>query len=767
MLTREGLWRRVAGAEAWPLAWALAGAAALPWVLPETWDGQLTPPLRWAGWLILGLLLPFLRRRRAWILPAAGALLWLTLLSLGRCARQDRALPTGLVRMEGRMDAPWQVRPQSRRSVLAVTAPPSLAGQEIPVSLPVEGLEPPPPGTPVAVLGSLRAVEPGAPFLGERPLWRARATGSVRALRLHSAAQFEVLGPPRPSLLLRLRTHLHTRVAALPLEPMARDLWGALTLGIPPAQPESYSAFTESGTIHVLVVSGLQVTLMIALAEALARRALRRGSSVAAVALGLAYAAVVGFSAPVWRGFFMGSAWALSRSQGWALPPVLTLHGALLLWLLVHPAAGADPGFLLAWFALLGVVWAAEPLAGLWSPLLGRLALPLARLAAPWLSTLPLLALFHGNVPLWGVLANILVLPLVAVLTPLCLGLTVLPLPGLVGGVGWVLGRTGEDLLPLLARLQPVATAWVSPFIALALGWLALAHRHARKRRTRALAGFLVGASVLLLAARGLGRRVDTLTLEAVDVGQGDALLLRAPGSDALLLDTGGSPWSARRIARVLSRRGVREPVHLLISHPHGDHAGGWSTLARLWPLASQRRTSVAREGELWEPFAPEPLRREAHEVLRGEGWPLGETACSVRWPPKAYDLLDPNGTSAVLRVRWRDRELWLMGDALALQEQDLLDLGEPGPWPGLRLLKPGHHGATGASSAPWLEVLRPGLAVITAGQANAFGFPHTATRTRLEAVGCRIAVSGEGGGLRVRAVPGGWEVVGNYRSSQ
>ena len=87
------------------------------------------------------------------------------------------------------------------------------------------------------------------------------------------------------------------------------------------------------------------------------------------------------------------------------------LHLALLLWLLGHPGAGVEPGFLLAWWALLGVFWGAEPLAGLLSPLLGCLALPFARLAVPWLSTLPLLALLYGGAPWWGILANLLVLP--------------------------------------------------------------------------------------------------------------------------------------------------------------------------------------------------------------------------------------------------------------------------------------------------------------------------------------------------------------------
>ncbi len=759
MLTREGLWRRVSGAGLWPAAWGLALACALPWVVPEGWDGRVTVPWAGAGVAVLAFGALCLRQR-TWPLPFAALLLCLTAVGLGRLAREDQGLPTGLVRLEGTVASPWRVRPTSRSGLLRLTAPSAMAGQRVPVALPPEGLAPPPPGTPVRVLGTLEAVEPGPSWLGERPLWRARALGETRRIRLRSAAQLEVLGPPAPGLLLRLQDHLHRRLEGLGLTPLAREVWGALTLGISPASPETASVFTESGTLHVLVVSGMQVTLLMAVAEALLRKGLRRGTGWGALAVGVLYASVVGFSAPVWRGLLMGAAWLLSRSRGWALPPVLTLHGALLLWLLAHPSAGADPGFLLSWGALLGVVWAAEPLAALASPLLGPLALPLARLTAPWLTTLPLLALFHGGIPLLGIPANLLVLPAVAVLTPLCLLLTVLPLPGLVSLTGTALAWVAGGLLPRFALVQPIATAWVSPFLGLLAGWLMVAHRHSRLQPTRALVTLLTVVTVGLVASRGVGTPVKALTVEAVEVGHGDALLVRAPGSDALLVDTGGSPWAARRIARVLSRRGVREPLHLLVTHPHGDHAGGWGTLVRLWPLTSQRRSAVHPEAVWWDPLVAPEVWQRSRPVIRGAAWNLGPMACAVRWPPGPLHLADPNGTSAVLRLRWGAHEAWLMGDAETLQEQDLQELGEPGPGPAHRLLKPGHHGAANATSAAWLQALRPQVALVTAERHSSFGFPHPETLVRLEAAGCRVIRCGDTSGARVEATPTGWRVV-------
>jgi competence protein ComEC len=603
-------------------------------------------------------------------------------------------------------------------------------------------------------------VDPAPAFIGERPLWRARSDRMPRRIMLRSAALMEVLGPPRPSLPLRLQSWARARFDALPLEGAARDLWGALALGIPPADPDRFSVFAESGTVHVLVVSGLQMTLVMALLESLLRRLLGRGSTLGSLAGGLAYGLVVGFSAPVWRGFLMGAAWAVGRGSGWKLPPALGLHLALLLWLLFHPAAGCEPGFLLAWWALTGLLWGAEPLAGLLTPLLGRTGAALAKFAAPWMATIPLLALLHGGAPTFGLVANLFVLPAISVLTPICLALTLLPLHGLVQAVALPLDFLADGFAPALAHITPLATGHLAPWIALLLAWLWLAHRQASLKRGRALALAITAATFSLLASHGIGRAPSTLSLEAVDIGTGDALILRAPGSGTTVIDTGEDPWAARRLVRALSRRGVREPVHLVITHPHQDHAGGWATLARLWPLRDLRGPVLANT-DAWTPWKP-AAGPGMDAVRRGDAWPDGGLSFSARWPPKPFLLPDANMVSLVLRARWRDRELWLMGDALQLQELDLMDLGDPGAVDGFhRVLKVGHHGSRSSGDPAWLGALSPDAAIITAGLHNRFEHPHPETLAALRDLGIPAAIVGPRRGARLEAVEGGWRLEG------
>lgn len=759
MLSRERLWQRASGRPFWMLPWLLVAACSLPWVLPERWEGGLpSGSVLLVGALLLLASLPLLFRRRWAGIPLGLMLLAYLAMSLASHAREERALPVGLTALEGRIGEPWTPRGAWQVTELDLNSPVALKGQRVELRIPVQAEAPlPHPGTPFRVRAELRSTDPGPIFLAERPLWRARSDRAVRSALLHSASQLEILGPPAPDPLLRFRSWVRGRFEGLGLEGARRDLWGALVLGLPPAQDDVFSPFAESGTIHTLIVSGLQVTLIMAAVEALVRRLFRRGGSVTAVLAGLLYATLVGFSAPVWRGLLMGMAWALGRGTGWKVPPVLTLHGALLLWMLFHPAAGCDPGFLLAWAALLGLIWGAEPLAGLFSPLLGRWALPFGRIAAPWFSTLPLLALFHGGAPLWGIAANLLVLPIVAFLTPLCLLLTLLPIPALITAAAWLLGWMGLEAVPFFARVLPLGTAQLWPWIGLALGWLILAQRQAHFLRNRGGTLALVGVSLGLLLSGGIGRAPSTLSLEAIDIGQGDALLLRVPGGEATLVDTGPSPWAARRIARVLSRRGVREPLHVLLTHPHGDHVGGYSTLGRLRPVASLAVPMLGHPEEDWVGLGASNLGFPGRGVLRGEAWTRGSAHFEALWPPSPLVLSDMNMASLVLRVRWEDRELWLMGDAGEVQERDLMELGEPTTQAGHRVLKLGHHGSAGASSRPWLEALRPEFALITAGRNNRFGFPADRVQQDLRELQIPHGIVGASWGLRLQALPGGW----------
>ncbi|MCL1893335.1 MAG: ComEC/Rec2 family competence protein [Holophagaceae bacterium] len=757
--SRESLWLRVAGASGWGVAWALVLASSLPWLIPETWDGIISKFFLRVGWVIaIGSL--FLLQSKLRYVGLCIIVLWATFLGMSRLARWDFAMPGGYQELEGIISEPWINRGFRQHSHLSVFSPSTMKGLSIPLSVPSDGEAPPLPGTPVRFRADMRSTQSGPGFLAERPLWRARNEKRQRQVTLSSALIMESLAPPEPSLLLRFRCWMMARFQSLPIKSgTARDIWGALTLGIHPINDDVTNSFAESGILHLLVVSGLQITLVMATVEALLRKILKRGSGIGAILCGLAFSALVGFTAPIWRGLLMGFAWVFGRAFGWKIPPALSLHLALLVWLVLNPATGCAPGFLLGWWALLGLVWVTEPLQGLISPIFGRWSVWIARVSAPWATTMPLLAILNGGIPAWGIITNLVVLPFVWILLPLCLFLTIVPIPPLVVLTAEVLDFLTVGLVPIFARIMPMATGILWPWILLVLGWLLLAQFKATFKKSRALTTGLLATSIGLIAYGGTGRSVKTLTLGVPDIGQGDALLLRVPNGDATLIDTGPTPWSARRLVRIMSRMGVREPVHLIITHPHSDHAGGSATLTRLWPTASLSIPTVANPSHVWAEFISDRNIESANVIVRGDSWFRGSTRFDVCWPPKPLRLPDPNMLSAVLRVRWNEHEIWFMGDALAIQERDLIDLGDPEPWDGYRLLKAGHHGGATATSAEWITALKPQTVIFTAEHPNRFGFPTLQVLQRVEDSGAEILVTGLSKGFTLKANEKDWIV--------
>jgi competence protein ComEC len=98
------------------------------------------------------------------------------------------------------------------------------------------------------------------------------------------------------------------------------------------------------------------------------------------------------------------------------------------------------------------------------------------------------------------------------------------------------------------------------------------------------------------------------------------------------------------------------------------------------------------------------------------------------------------------------------MGDALAVQERDLMDLGEPGPSMH-RLLKAGHHGSRNASDPAWIAALKPEVAIISAGFRNPFEHPHLETLETFRREGLTPWMTGASCGVRVSAATGGWGI--------
>ena len=362
---------------------------------------------------------------------------------------------------------------------------------------------------------------------------------------------------------------------------------------------------------------------------------------------------------------------------------------------------------------------------------------------------LPMAVYFH-RITIFALPVNIFILPLLAVLMPAALItlllLVVWPsaavLPAMIVALALHLGVGLVRLFGSLAfgdfRI-PAPLLWQSAaFCALLAAAMVLAHRSltgGRRWHRRAAWAALILAALAAVAPRPIRHPRNALLMEAIDVGQGDSLLLITPDGKTLLVDGGGfggGPHQAPQdydigeevVSPALWARGIRHLDAVALSHAPSDHMGGLPAVLRnfhpdeLWVGNNPR---VAAYIALLDEAAALHVRlRTLHS---SEAFSFGSTQVAVLAPFPNHQLgPEPtNNDSLVLRVAYGATSVMLEGDAEAPIEDAML--AEPGLQS--TLLKVGHHGSITSTRPEFLSRVAPRWAIISCGLRNRYGHPR------------------------------------------
>ncbi|MDF2720457.1 MAG: competence protein ComEC [Paenibacillus sp.] len=566
-------------------------------------------------------------------------------------------------------------------------------------------------------------------------------------------------------------------------------------------EPELYGQFSQLGLTHILAISGTHVVVFVAGCMWLLRlfRLTRERMLTVTMMLVPFYVAISGGSPSAVRAGLMAMAGLyLARRRMWN--DALNVIGlAAVLMLLWDPYFLFNVSFQLSFLVTLGLIVGVPRFSEL-LPIRNEAlkSLVSVTVVAQFIS-FPITVYYFNGVSLLSAFANLLLVPFISFI--------ILPFGTIVLVAGLVSVKLGSWLAWLLAKLNaatfwfidtaavhdPFRLIWPKPTVAwvimyyVLLGIVSIAITRWKIEGKPKLAYAAVSALILLLAYGYNPQLFDRNGyVSFLDVGQGDAALVRTPQGKFMLIDGGGTlsflkpgeEWKERRdpyevgkklLVPLLKQRGVHRIDLLVASHQDVDHIGGLQAVMEQIPVRTLLMNGTWNEDKSSRKLFETAMRKGTHIVTAD----TAEEGSTIRLDPftlltvlNAKAAAEPiqlakeqNEQSIVLLMQMRETKMLFTGDMTMANETELLEVGagDSAQSPSVAavaapidVMKVAHHGSKTSTSEAWLAYWKPKTAVISVGLTNSYGHPNPGVLERLTAAGSEVRRTDWDGEIRM-----------------
>lgn len=255
---------------------------------------------------------------------------------------------------------------------------------------------------------------------------------------------------------------------------------------------------------------------------------------------------------------------------------------------------------------------------------------------------------------------------------------------------------------------------------------------------------------VLLLCGVGAERETEAKTkkyqkmsVHFIDVGQGDSTLIVC-GKKAMLVDAGDGNQGTK-IQNYLKKHKISKLDYVIMTHPDADHIGGMPVILTKFDCGKILMPDVTNDTATYRNVESAMKYRNYKAVHPsvGDAYKLGDAKFTIVSPGKEYD--DTNGNSIAFILHHGKESFLFTGDATMEAEQDMIDSGIS---LSADVYHVGHHGSYTATSEKLLKAVKPKYALISCGEKNSYGFPHSGTLDKLRKAKVKVFRTDEQGSI-------------------
>lgn len=255
-------------------------------------------------------------------------------------------------------------------------------------------------------------------------------------------------------------------------------------------------------------------------------------------------------------------------------------------------------------------------------------------------------------------------------------------------------------------------------------------------------------------------KKLDTMEVHFIDVGQGDSTLIKC-GDHSMLIDTGDDS-KGTAIQNYLQKQSITKLDYLVLTHPDADHIGGAPVIITKFQIDKVFVSNFEKDNKTYQKLiqALDNRRFKYSTPKVGSQYTLGTATITILAPNGKYD--NPNDSSIALIVQNGDNKFLFTGDASESAEQDILDNNTD---ISADVYKVGHHGSKYSTSQDFFKAISPTYAVISCGENNSYGHPHAETLNTLRTNKVKVYRTDEDG--TIIATSNGKQIAFNVPASE